>query len=117
LLKGSARLQADGTWKYYAEAKKNLEDAPGKGVEVIEPDPAILAKSDEFVKGDMKVIAEQFRTAYGVANTDAKIAKLAELTEKWKTLTDGIEDDPAALFAVYWNEVFSKLDPETYGMK
>ncbi|MCA8928451.1 MAG: C4-dicarboxylate TRAP transporter substrate-binding protein [Alphaproteobacteria bacterium] len=117
LLKGSARVQADNTWKYYSDAKKNLEDAPGKGVEVIEPDPAILAKSDEFVKGDMKVIAEQFRKDYGVQNTDEKIAKLAELTEKWKTLTEGVEDDPAALAEVYWNEVFSKLDPETYGMK
>jgi TRAP-type transport system periplasmic protein len=117
LLKGSARVQADNTWKFHADAKKNLEDAPGKGVEVIEPDPIILTKSDEFVKSDMKVIAEQFRTDYGVENTDAKIAKLAELTEKWKTLTEGIENDQEALFQVYWKEVFSKLDPETYGIK
>jgi TRAP-type C4-dicarboxylate transport system substrate-binding protein len=115
-IKGSARAQADLTWKYYADAAKNLADAPGKGIEVIEPGPDILAKSDEFVKGDMKVIAEQFRTDYGVDNTEEKIAKLAELTEKWKTLTEGIENDPEALFKVYWEEIFSKIDPETYGM-
>ncbi len=116
ILKGSARLQADGTWKYYDDAKKNLEIAPSKGIEVIEPDPEILTRTDEFVKGDLKVISEQFTTDYGVANTDEKIAKLVELTEKWKALTEGMENDPEALFQVYWDEVFSKIDPETYGM-
>lgn len=115
-LKGSARAQADLTWKYYSDAKKNLEASPGKGIEVYEPDPEILKQSDEFVKGDLKVIAEQFRSDYDVDNTDAKIEKLVELTDKWKTLTEGIEDDPEALFQVYWEEIFSKLDPETYGM-
>ena len=115
-LKGSARAQADLTWKYYSDAKKNLEASPDKGIEVYEPDPEILKQSDEFVKADLKVIAEQFRSDYGVDNTDAKIEKLAELTDKWKTLTEGIEGDPEALFQIYWEEIFSKIDPETYGM-
>lgn len=115
-LKGSARVQADSTWRYYADAKKNLEEALNRGIEVIEPDPEILTKSDEFVEADLKVISEQFTNDYGVQNTDEKIAKIAELTEKWKKLTANIPDGPEALFQVYWDEVFSKIDPETYGM-
>ncbi len=115
-LKGSARVQSDLTWKFYADAKENLEASPGKGIEVFEPDPEILAKSEEFVRGDLKVISEQFTADYGVNNTDDKIAKMVELTEKWKTLTEGMENDPEALFQVYWDEIFSKIDPETYGM-
>ncbi len=116
-LAGSARIQADLTWKYYADAKANLEAAPGKGIEVIEPGPEIMAASDAFVKEDVKVIAKQFADDYGVQNTEAKIAKFAELVEKWKGLTADIADDPEALAKVLWDEIYSKIDPATYGMQ
>lgn len=116
-LRGSARVQADLTWKYYADAKKNLEDSPGKGIEVIEPGPEIMSASDEFVKGDLKIIAEQFTRDYGVQNVDAKIARVSELTEKWKALTADLADDAEGLAKLYWDEIYSKIDPETYGMK
>ena len=116
-LKGSAKAQADLTWKYYADAKKNLEASPGKGIEVIEPGQDILDKSDEFVKGDLKVISKQFREDYGLKNTDEKIAKVSELVDKWKKLTADIADDPEALGKLYWDEIYAKLDPETYGMQ
>lgn len=116
-LAGSARIQADLTWKYYADARKNLEDAPGKGIEVIEPGPEIMKASDAFVEGDLKVIAEEFATAYGVQDVDAKIARFAELAEKWKGLTADLADDPEAFAKLLWDEVYAKIDPETYGMK
>jgi len=116
-LTASARMQADLTWKYYADAKKNLEDAPGKGIEVIEPGPEILQASDAFVTGDLKVIADEFATAYGVKDVDAKIARFAELAEKWKGLTADIADDADAFAKLLWDEVYVKIDPETYGMK
>ncbi len=67
--------------------------------------------------GDLKVIAQQFVDDYGVENTDAKIAKLQKLVEKWKTLTADIANDPEALAKVYWDEIYSKIDPTTYGMQ
>ena len=115
-LKGAARINADLTWKYYSDAKRNLDDSPGKGVEVIEPGPEIMAKSDEFVKGDLKVIAQQFKDDYGLTNVEAKIEKITELVNKWKKLTADIADDPEALAKLYWDEVFSKIDPATFGM-
>ena len=115
-LEAASRINADLTWKYYSDAKKNLDASPAKGIEVIEPGPEIMAASDEFVKGDLKVIAEQFKTDYGLKNVDAKIEKIAALVEKWKTLTADIADDPEALNKLYWDEIFSKLDPATYGV-
>lgn len=115
-LKGAARINADLTWKYYSDAKKNLDASPGKGIEVIEPGPEIMAASDKFVKGDLKVIAEQFTKDYGITNVDSKITKIAELVEKWKTLTEGMENDPEALGKLYWEQIFSKIDPATFGM-
>jgi hypothetical protein len=76
-----------------------------------------MAASDAFVKEDVKVIAKQFADDYGVQNTEAKIAKFAELVEKWKGLTADIADDPEALAKVLWDEIYSKIDPATYGMQ
>ncbi|MBT6273586.1 MAG: C4-dicarboxylate ABC transporter substrate-binding protein, partial [Chromatiales bacterium] len=116
-LEGAARINADLTWKYYADAKKNLDISPSKGIEVIEPGPEIMKASGEFVKGDLKVISAQFTKDYGLKNVDSKIAKISELVEKWKGLTTGIEDDPKALAKLYWEQIFSKIDPATFSMK
>ncbi|MCA8928452.1 MAG: C4-dicarboxylate TRAP transporter substrate-binding protein [Alphaproteobacteria bacterium] len=116
-LKGAAKINADLTWKYYSDAKKNLDASPSKGVEVIEPGPEIMAKSDEFVKGDLKIIADQFTKDYGITNVESKIETVTKLVEKWKTLTEGLENDPEGLAKVYWDEIFSKVDPKTFGMK
>ncbi len=116
-LKGSARAQADFTWKFYADANRNLEAAPDKGIEIIEPSPELLASTEEFVKADLAVISAQYTRDYRIENADAKIAKIAELVEKWKGLTAGLEDDPEGLAKVYWDEIFSKIDPATYGIQ
>ncbi len=116
-LKGAAKINADLTWKYYSDAKKNLDASPAKGIEVIEPGKEIMDKSNEFVKGDVQVIAEQAKKDYGLTNVEAKIVKITELVEKWKELTKDVADDPEALAKIYWDQIFSKLDPATFGMK
>ena len=116
-LEGAARINADLTWKYYSEAKKNIDASPSKGIEVIEPGPEIMKASGEFVKGDVRIIAAQFTKDYGIKNVDAKIAKIIALIEKWKGLTADIADDPKALAKLYWEQIFSKIDPATFGMK
>tara|TARA_R110002167_G_scaffold191415_2_gene393849 strand:- start:46 stop:1206 length:1161 start_codon:yes stop_codon:yes gene_type:complete len=116
-LEGAARINADLTWKYYSDAKKNLDISPSKGIEVIEPSAEIMKASDAFVQGDVKIIAEQFTKDYDIKNVDQKIAKITELVEKWKDLTADLADDPEALAKLYWDEIFSKIDPATFGMK
>ena len=116
-LEGAARINADLTWKYYSEAKKNIDASPSKGIEVIEPGPEIMKASGEFVKGDVRIIAAQFTKDYGIKNVDAKIAKIIALIEKWKGLTADIANDPKALAKLYWEQIFSKIDPATFGMK
>ena len=67
--------------------------------------------------GASEFIAAQFTKDYGLKNVDPKIAKITELIEKWKGLTADIADDPEALTKLYWDEIFSKIDPSTFGMK
>jgi len=72
---------------------------------------------EEFVRGDLAVIAEQYRTDYGVDNTEQKIETVAGLVEKWKRVTAGLANDPERLAKVYWEEFLSGIDPATYGMR
>ena len=74
------------------------------------------AKFDAFVAEDLKFIGKQFAEKYGVANPNVKIKQFVKLIDKWKTLVGHIGDDREALAKVYWDEVFSKVDPATYAM-
>ena len=116
MIKASAYAQADFTWKFYADAKANLEAAPSKGIEIIKASPEIVAASEEFVKQDMKTTAEQYERDYGVSDAAAKIEIMRKLIEKWKPLTEGMADDTDRLAQLYWDEIYSKVDPATYGM-
>ena len=72
--------------------------------------------SDEFVTADLKVIEEQFTSGYGLDNVDEKIAEFSRLVDKWKALTAEIGGDHESLAQIYWDEIFSKVDPTTYAM-
>lgn len=116
VLKASARSAAELTYRYHSDSQKDLAAAPGKGIEVLEPTAEVMAASDAFVEADMGVIETQFAKDYGIKNAGAKIAEFSALVDKWKELTADIGDDQEALATVYWNEIFSKVDPATYGM-
>lgn len=117
ILHASARLTADNTLAFYAaigDARKATEE---KGIPIIEASDEMKAATAAFVDTDMTAIEKQFTESYGMQNTAAKMATARELIEKWKDLTQAIAlDDVDSLEKLYWDEVYSKLDPETYGM-
>lgn len=117
ILRGAADMQAEMTLAYYALAQDDMTAAPGRGIEVIDPADEVIAASDAFIQDDLKVIEQEFTATYGVQNTQAKIAEVSRLVEKWKDLTADYAHDPEGLGEVYWNEIFSKMDPKTFGMK
>lgn len=114
VLKASARSAAELTWRYYTDSQRDIDAAPSKGLQVLQPTAEVKAASDAFVQADLKFIEEQFATDYGLTDTAAKIAEFSRLVDKWKILTADIGDDQEALTQVYWDEVFSKVDPATY---
>lgn len=116
ILKGMARMQSEMTLGYYALAEKDRAAAADMGVELIQPSQEMIDRTNAFVMGDIKIIEAQFASDYGIENAGEKITKITALVEKWKGLVDGKANDPAALEQVYWDEIFSKLDPATFGM-
>lgn len=116
ILRGAAKMQAEMTLGYYELAKRDATEAPSRGVQLVEPSAELLAATDTFVQGDLEVIKKQFSQDYGVTHAADKVEKMAALIEKWKGLTADVADDPEALAQVYWDEIFSKLDPASYGI-
>lgn len=117
ILRGAARMQAEMTLGYYDLAMKDAADAPAAGVEIVEASAELVDATDAFVKADLAVIASHFAEDYGVDNVDAKIAEMVRLVEKWKGLTADLSGDREGLEQVYWDEIFSRLDPATFGVE
>lgn len=116
LLKAAARNVADISIRYNNAAIEALDASKEKGIEIITPPEELLLASENFVDGDVSVIAKQFAETYGLSDVDSKMARIRELVAKWKGLGKGLEQDPDALSDVLWTEVFSKVDPSTYGL-
>lgn len=116
ILRGAARMQAEMTIGLHNVSKKDVDAAPEMGVQIVEPSAELLAATDAFVQADKATIEQQFVDVYGVENAAAKIAEVSVLVEKWKGLTADIGHDQDALTQIYWDELFSKVDPAVYAL-
>lgn len=116
VLKASARLSATTVVAFGALDAVGLEEAKKAKVEIVTPAPALLEASAVFAEKDIAAVEAEMRDKYGVQDVAAKIATARALIEKWTALTEGLGDDAEALEKLYWDEVYSKLDPATYAM-
>lgn len=116
MIKASARLAADIVMRQREVEIEATELAKSRGLQIAEADEATLADYEAFVEADLQVIAEEM-AAQGVADAAAKVETGKALIERWKGLTKDVAAGEADKLAeIYWNEIFSKLDPATYGM-
>lgn len=116
VLEASADLAADVVVAWHQSEREGLAAAKEKGIEVVEASPGLREENEKFVELDLAAAEQQFSEHYGVNNVAEKSEKMRELIVKWQDLTRGIDTDADALAEVYWDEVFSKLDPSVYGM-
>lgn len=115
LLKAGARLAAEITLSYQQLQDSDLADAKADGKTIIEPSDELIEEIRAFVKADQKVVADLFTSNYGVERAQEMQEAFRPVLERWVELVADVEtvDD---LASIYWDEVFSKIDPATYGM-
>ena len=116
ILKDSARFAADSVKLFYDATDKSIATAQAGGVTVVAAADDLKAATAAFVEGDKANIEKQYTEKYGLQNVHEKIAKASALIEKWKKLTMDTPADVDTLQKLYWDEIYSKLDPATYGM-
>lgn len=115
-LRAGARFTADSVLMYHQYAEEARVAAEEKGVAFYDAAPDLVEATAQFVQDDVAAIAEQFEKTYGVQDAAAKIEVARGLIEKWRGLVKGTGTDIDKIEALYWNEVYAKLDPATYGM-
>jgi len=115
ILKAAAEISAEIPYVYYQREQQRLEDARELGVEIHEADPELLKATRDFVRQDMKKSPAIYERKYNIVNGEQLLQDFRELLEKWVALTAEV-GSKEELADLYWEEVYSKVDPSTYGM-
>lgn len=116
LIDTASHLVAEGTYAYVQASEDAMDVAREKGIGIHEAAPELLEASAAFVQGDQATIVDEFISKYGLDDAGEKAAVIADLIAKWKELTADV-DSGEALQKVYWDEIYSKLDPDAYAMQ
>lgn len=74
----------------------------------------LLEASREFVRGDLDTVVASFAQNHGVTRGAEMVADLNTLVTKWRGLVRNVET-PGELADLYWSEIFSKMDLNSYG--
>ena len=117
ILEAAANSTAALTLRYISENDRSLKEAQQKGVQVHQAPDDLVARSKAFIEADLAVVAQNAEKNYGLKNASQKVTRFRQLLEKWEKLTPaGRSWEPAALADVYFRNIYSKIDPKTYGM-
>jgi len=116
MLKAGSVMAAYVTFLYQEQAHSDMEKARSKGINIIEADSDLLERSREFIKSDLEFIPEFYSGEYGIDSkrTRELADTMSSLIKKWNGLVGDIETADQ-LAELYWSEVYSKLEPSSYG--
>ncbi|QJX02207.1 C4-dicarboxylate TRAP transporter substrate-binding protein [Alcanivorax sp. IO_7] len=114
VLRASATLAAEAAWGYDSLGERNLRQAREQGIQVHEAGADLKQATREFIDQDVQAIAGNYRERHDVQDAAEMIAAFRPLLQRWATLIQDVES-PDQLADLYWTEVFSKVDPSTYG--
>lgn len=115
LIWGASHMAAAMTWNFVEQEAEAIRMAEEKGIRIHTPDEAMLAPVRAFVENDLKTMVDVFKSTYRVERTAEIAAEFPAVLERWRGLVKGVgsyED----LQKIYWDELYSKIDPATYGL-
>lgn len=119
-LKAGAVMAAQITYLYQEQATADLEKAKARGINIIQAQPDMLEKSREFIKKDLEYVPQFYADEYKLDVNRLKelSATMLGLIEKWEGIIAKADIKSADdLRDVYWEEVYSKIDPTKYSPK
>ena len=114
-MRAGAALASHMTWNYWEEGIRNVERSRERGIEVLSASDELLAKSREFIARDLDGIVDLYKTRNGIADAQEVADAMRELVAKWTPLVADVETADE-LAEIYWNEIHSKIDVNSYGL-
>ncbi|MFV8834892.1 C4-dicarboxylate TRAP transporter substrate-binding protein [Aquisalimonas sp.] len=114
LMRAATVMSAELSYLYAEEDIANHTLAEQEGIAIHEPDDALLEASHDFIREDLETIASRYQER-GVDRAEEMIAEFRPLLDRWLKLVEDV-DDADELARLYWDEVSSKVDVDSYGM-
>lgn len=116
LLDSAATAMTVATLKYIEDDEVALREAGDHGVSVNEPSEDLASASRAFVEKDLELIITEAEKQFRISNAREKVDTFISLLEKWDDLTSPLKNDREKLVSLYKEQIFDKLDPESYGL-
>lgn len=115
MLHASAAQASALSWGYAEIAATNMETAKDlKGIDIHQPDADLVKVTREFIEQDLKTIATKYADTHGLESPAQMVETFRSLLTKWVGLVEGVGSSEE-LTQVYWDEVYSKVNVDSYG--
>lgn len=116
MLHAGAHISAEIPWVYHQREAEVLERASSElGINLHSASEDLVEATRAFVQADMDVIARYYKERHGVENGAEMLQEFRPILEKWVGLMTKVNSQEE-LAEVYWQEVFSKVNPATHGL-
>lgn len=104
--------------EYDRNVEAAIEEAKAQGVKMIEPDESLQAAYDEWVADGIGGAAEIARESHGIEDPEALMASFRTYIEKWDELFADVDRyDEEAMIAIAKENLFDKIDENSYGLE
>ncbi|MBU2873708.1 C4-dicarboxylate TRAP transporter substrate-binding protein [Marinobacter salexigens] len=114
MLHASAAHASALSWGYAQTAMTNMKTAEEQGIEIHEPDAGLVKVTRDFIEQDIKAVATKYAETHSLTSSAQLVESFRTLLTKWVELVKGV-DTSEELTQVYWDEVYSKVNVDTYG--
>lgn len=116
IMYASAAIAAELARLYVKEHEENRQLIEDKDdITVHEAGDELRAATREFIEGDIDTIAERYLDKHDLERSEEMISEFRETMSRWVELVEDVETGEE-LRRLYWEEVFSKVDVNQYGM-
>ncbi|MGQ2909585.1 MAG: C4-dicarboxylate TRAP transporter substrate-binding protein [Aliihoeflea sp.] len=115
-LRAMAKAAALGSYNYQNGAAEVEAKAADDGVVIQDAEPAVVEATKAFAAADEQFLINDFATRHGVERGEEMIGEFKELLDKWIGLMREAEG-AEAYEKLFWDEIYAKIDVNSYGMR
>jgi TRAP-type C4-dicarboxylate transport system substrate-binding protein len=95
---------------------RGVEQMKARGGQVLEPAPELVSAMSDFVNHTVPDVISLGENQYSIADSEEKVKRFIALVEKWKGIVEGVNGDQEAMVDALWENIWSKVDFDKYGV-
>lgn len=117
IMYGAAAINAELAMQYYEEHEEALRQIADRSDQITmhEPSEAFVTDTLAFQKADLDAVPQRYGERYSIRDADRMSEEFTGILAKWLSLVEDVYDREE-LVQLYWDEIFSKVDVNSYGL-